>query len=50
MPSRRHLLTRLAAPFALLLLGRGRPVDPADDDVVMVDGWILRRSDLERHG
>ena len=46
MPSRRRLLSYFAAPLALLLVPL-RAAEGAADDIVMVDGWILRRSDLE---
>jgi hypothetical protein len=46
MPSRRLLLSYLVAPLALFLTPH-RVAIGATGDIVMVDGWILRRSDLE---
>lgn len=44
-PSRRGFLrTLLLALPAFLILKRARPT--AHDDIVEIDGWILKRSDL----
>lgn len=48
--TRRFFVSRLAAmPLFGLLLGarQGSTADPADD-IVMLGGWVLRRSDLEQ--
>jgi hypothetical protein len=46
--TRRRILTGSAMSLGLTaLFGRGAPAAPATaDDFVIVDGWVLRRSDL----
>ena len=45
--SRRRLFARALALLALPLALRPTAARGDGSDVVMVDGWILRRSDLE---
>ena len=45
--SRRRILARVLALLALPAALRPTAVRGDGSDVVMVDGWILRRSDLE---
>jgi hypothetical protein len=47
MQSRRRFLGKWRASLALFLLGSIGRGAAAQDGIVVVDGWILRRSDLD---
>jgi hypothetical protein len=47
MQSRRRFLGHLRTALGIALIAVGGRPAAATDDIVLVDGWILRRSDLD---